>query len=156
MHVRRLVLALAAGALALAGCGTTATVAARGASAHSAFLDFSKCMRTHGVANFPDPSPGSGGIHIDASSGLDPRAPAFGAAQRACRHLLPGGGPPTSLPEGAKESALRFAQCMRAHGVSNFPDPIFRGEGVMEQVPSGREASSPAFQSAQQACGGLR
>ena len=50
---------------------------------------FSKCMRAHGLAKFPDPSP-DGGIRLDAGSGLDPRSPQFQAAQKACGG--PGGG----------------------------------------------------------------
>jgi hypothetical protein len=42
-------------------------------------------------------------------------------------------------------SALRFAQCMRASGVPNFPDPPIK--------PSTLNFQSPAFQSASRACG---
>ncbi len=45
--------------------------------------------------------------------------------------------------------ALKFSECMRAHGVSSFPDPSDTGGGI--QIPVGN-ASSPAFQSAQKAC----
>lgn len=60
-------------------------------------LAFSKCMRTHGVANFPDPqfdTSGPGfGIRIGSKAGsLDPNSPAFQAAQKACQKDLPGGG----------------------------------------------------------------
>ena len=43
---------------------------------------------------------------------------------------------------------LRFANCMRSHGVSNFPDPAAHGQSAMS--PS--EVQSPAFRSAQRAC----
>jgi hypothetical protein len=46
--------------------------------------------------------------------------------------------------------ALKFANCMRAHGVSNFPDPSSGGEFRAQVNPQ-----SPAFQTAQQACGKL-
>jgi hypothetical protein len=48
-----------------------------------------------------------------------------------------------------QDAALKFSQCMRAHGVSNFPDPS-GGQGAIAINPN--EAKSPAFQSAQQAC----
>ena len=44
---------------------------------------------------------------------------------------------------------VKFAQCMRAHGVSNFPDPGTSG-GPQETPIS----SAPAFVAAQKACGG--
>ncbi len=46
---------------------------------------------------------------------------------------------------------IKFADCMRAHGVPNFPDP---GSGGGIQIPdnSGINPQSPAFQSAQGEC----
>lgn len=58
-------------------------------------LAFSKCMRSHGVPNFPDPqfqTNGGFGIRIRIGGpGLDPSSPAFQKAQQACANLLPGG-----------------------------------------------------------------
>jgi hypothetical protein len=53
---------------------------------------FSKCMRDHGVAEFPDPDP-NGGIRIEAKkgSGLTPDDPTFQNAHEACGSLM--GGP---------------------------------------------------------------
>ena len=58
---------------------------------------FSRCMRAHGLRDFPDPSSGSsgsGGITIQGgggpSSDLSPDSPAFQRAQKACGNLLPG------------------------------------------------------------------
>jgi hypothetical protein len=65
-------------------------------------LQFSQCMRTHGVPSFPDPefsSSGGGGIHIGGRKGgpsrIDPSSPEFRAAQKACQSIMPGpkGGP---------------------------------------------------------------
>jgi hypothetical protein len=57
-------------------------------------LAFSRCMRAHGVPDFPDPSFDSngGGISINAggASDMDPSSPTFQAAQKACQSLLPG------------------------------------------------------------------
>jgi hypothetical protein len=51
-------------------------------------------------------------------------------------------------PSGKSPSqALKFAQCMRAHGVSNFPDPSGNGVQINRSI-----AQSPNFQSAQNAC----
>lgn len=58
------------------------------ASQRAAMLAFSRCMRSHGVPNFPDPTFRNGGVHIDVgpSSGIDPSSPAVQSAQRACSH----------------------------------------------------------------------
>jgi hypothetical protein len=46
-----------------------------------------RCMRAHGVPNFPDPQFGDNGratLSIKKGDGLDPRDPAFQRAQRIC------------------------------------------------------------------------
>jgi len=80
-------------------------------------LQYSACMRSHGVPNFPDPiiRNGTVGFHIavrapapqsspgasgSKSSGSGPKSsggppavpPQFQAAQRACQNLMPGSG----------------------------------------------------------------
>jgi hypothetical protein len=62
-------------------------------------LQFSRCMRAHGVPDFPDPQFKDGGVQISISAGsggLDPNSPQFQAAQSACGkdlHLPKGAGP---------------------------------------------------------------
>jgi hypothetical protein len=62
-------------------------------------LAMARCMRSHGVPNFPDPQFGSGpgggfGIRIGfgPGSGIDSHSPAFQAAQQACGSIF-GGAP---------------------------------------------------------------
>jgi hypothetical protein len=46
-----------------------------------------RCMRAHGVPDFPDPQFGDNGqatLAIKKGSGLDPRDPAFQRAQKVC------------------------------------------------------------------------
>jgi hypothetical protein len=80
-------------------------------------------MRSHGVANFPDPN--SAGVlpklQIAQIAAGDPH---FEPAHRACGHLLPGGGQPTQAEVRQAWHDMRsFAGCMRSHGVANWPDP---------------------------------
>jgi hypothetical protein len=57
-------------------------------------LKFSACMRAHGLPSFPDPTTRNGGVTISVGvSGMNPNSPQFQSAQRACRSLMPGGGP---------------------------------------------------------------
>ena len=146
-------LTVVTGALALAACGSSGRSHGSGGRDYAAFLHFAVCMRSHGVTGFPDPSTGGGGIHLSPGTGVDPASPAFQAAMAACKKQLPGGGPKaTQLTESQKLQALRFARCMRAHGVSNFPDPA-SGAGPPPQFPDTR---SPVAQRAIKACGGPR
>jgi hypothetical protein len=48
-----------------------------------------RCMREHGIANFPDPGPE--GLSL-GGTGLDPKDPTFKAAEEACKDLRPGSG----------------------------------------------------------------
>jgi hypothetical protein len=59
----------------------------------------------------------------------------------------PGGGAGPATASGG----IAYADCMRAHGVSNFPDPSSAGGGV-QLSGSAIDTQSPAFQSAQSAC----
>jgi hypothetical protein len=123
-------------------------------------------MRNHGVPNLPDPGPG-GGIQL-GGPGINPLSPAFKTAQARCGKLLSGGisnqsGAPAAH---AKERLLALSKCMRAHGVSGFPDPIVGpppsspqqfsiaiGSGdVTLLVPKTIDVSSPAFKQAATAC----
>ncbi|MCU1494612.1 MAG: hypothetical protein JWO62_2376 [Acidimicrobiaceae bacterium] len=51
-------------------------------------LQFSHCMRTHGVTNFPDPA-SSGRGRIPDSFGIDQGSPRFEAANQACGKYRP-------------------------------------------------------------------
>ncbi|MGB9111766.1 MAG: hypothetical protein WCF24_03455 [Acidimicrobiales bacterium] len=135
---------------------------------YAAALAYSGCMRSHGVPNFPDPKQvGGGGIQISgAQSGMDPNSPAFKSAQQACRHLLPGGGQPTQAAQQQElAKMLHISQCMRAHGISGFPDPtlsppsdraghseIMSNDGVWLAIPNSIDTQSPAFEHAAAAC----
>ena len=117
-------------------------------------LAFVKCMRSHGVPNFPDPN-AQGRI---VASGLDTGSSTFQAAANGCRHLLPNGGQPTPAQQAtAMAQALKFSQCMRAHGISGFPDPQSApGGGIRIAIRSGQGSNlnptNPQFQAAQKAC----
>jgi hypothetical protein len=49
-------------------------------------------------------------------------------------------------------AAIANAQCMRKHGVPNFPDPTFSG-GRFNAGLGGVDPQSPAFKQAAAACG---
>jgi hypothetical protein len=166
---RRTLAALIAAALPLAACGssgsnssgTTGTNAAAPAKYNQA-LQFAQCMRSHGVPNFPDPKAnGNGGMQIESTpgstkvNGVSVNGPAFRSAMQACRSKLPNGGHPQPLSAARRQQMLQFSQCMRNHGITNFPDPTFSGGGaqLLFHAGSGLDPNSPAFKAAQKACG---
>ena len=56
-------------------------------------LRFVACMRSHGIADMPDPSTQGGGVSLQLPRGINFHSPAFKSAQQACRKLIPGGPP---------------------------------------------------------------
>lgn len=131
-------------------------------------LAYSRCMRSHGLANFPDPKQAAGGgIQISGSqSGMNPQSPAFKSAQQSCRHLLPNGGQPTHTAQQQQLARmLHTSQCMRAHGITGFPDPtpsppsnraghsaIMSNNGVWLAIPDSIDVHSATFEQAATAC----
>lgn len=158
-------LGLAAVTLALAGCGGGGgkTPAASGGGSgpeggDAAAYKFSRCMRSHGVADFPDPkiitSPGQVKVAIHVTPGLT-SSPAFKSAQKACGGIM--GGPGTVNPTDASPAQLHglisFASCMRTHQVPTFPDPTAQGHLSMEMLAAANiDLKAPAVRAAALAC----
>ncbi len=61
-------------------------------------------------------------------------------------------GQPSSASGASVSAGVKFAACMRSHGVPKFPDPSGSGGGIQIPDGSGINPRSPAFQSAQSAC----
>ena len=152
---------LAAGML-LAGCGsaspthTSGTANATQSSFGAKFVAFASCMRSHGVPSYPDPhiSSSAGEVHVQISPGsANPNGPAFKSADAACHQLLPNGGT-AGAGASAQEKAqgLKFADCMRSHGVPNFPDSSH--DGAFD-LPPGLNPQAPQFSQAEHACQGV-
>jgi hypothetical protein len=128
-------------------------------------LAYSQCMRSHGVPTFPDPVNNGGQIGLmlqgGPGTGLDPNSTTFKAADEACHSLMPAPktGTDGQVPEKAREQALQFSQCMRSHGVPDFPDPQFSNGGISigggEQKGTSLDPNSATFQAAQKACESL-
>jgi hypothetical protein len=166
-------LATSAGSSAATNQGPTSAAAAGPDALHSAGLAFAKCMRSNGVPNFPDPSPGGGLLF--STAGVNPAAPAVTTARAKCQKLLPSGGPaaPGSTTHPSAQTMaklLTIARCMRQHGIAEFPDPktsvppnpfgsgysfITDYDGAILLFPSTLDRESPAYTQATAACGAL-
>ncbi|GAA0560469.1 hypothetical protein [Actinomadura livida] len=54
---------------------------------------YAKCMREHGIADFPDPNPDGGMLtRAEPGGGTEPGSREFEAAHKACAKYAPGGG----------------------------------------------------------------
>jgi hypothetical protein len=123
---------------------------------------FAQCMRSHGEPDFyfanpqstPNPSATVLSILGQRVIGIDPRTAQFASAMKSCKHLLPGGG---GQPISQKQlnSLVKEAECMRAHGFPDYPDPERAPDGGVDEqpLPSDIDTSSPQFQAAEKACG---
>jgi hypothetical protein len=171
-RTRRPLAALALVALiSLAGCSTAPAVTSTGnggsntnvpaaasegnsggsdTANHEQAMKFAACMRDNGVSGFPDPD-ASGALTIDGiinGSTLDPNSAAWKTAIGACKDLEPSGFMGHKRSAQEQEAALKFAQCMRDNGVTDFQDPTENGP----IIDVNGAHSIPGFQTALQKC----
>lgn len=141
-------------AVAAAGCGSSTHKASP--TSTSSWVAFASCMRSNGVANYPDPD-STGKPPKRSAQQLGVSSSQFTAADSACRHLLPNGGRPPSRSQQQQVVAqgLSFARCVRSHGVPNFPDPASDGR-IPDPATVGIDQGSPKFQAANDACAKYR
>jgi hypothetical protein len=134
-----------------------------GGNANGSPLAYAQCMRAHGVPDFPDPNAQGGFSFQGGQEGdLGPDSPAFQQANEDCQQDTPvsgiGHGPSPAQIAQLQTQALKFSECMRSHGLADFPDPVFHtgGGGISISIKGGPGSdlspNSPAFQDAQQAC----
>jgi hypothetical protein len=134
--------------LVLAACGSSAHPASSstgqppGGSGRSETEAIVQCYRAHGDPGFPDPvyDPSDGRWHFAQSPGSAPLS-----TQQACQHLFPSTSPSPPVSQAQYQADIRFAECMRAHGVPNWPDPNPQGEfplppQLMQKTSAGRSA----------------
>lgn len=111
---------------------------------------FSKCMRSNGDPSFPDPGPG--GAFPNENGSLHRDSPQFKKAAAACKKLEPAG-PAQADFQKAYKRLLKYAACMRAHGMPDFPDPTLEDHGV--GFSGNLHENSPQFKTANQSCRSL-
>jgi hypothetical protein len=118
-------------------------------------LAFARCMRAHGLTNWPDP---------DSNGAFDKsklQQAGYGVAQvqaleeGACNNLLPTQAAtpsPVHITAQERQDYLSAAACMRSHGITNFPDPTFPNGSVSLSPPPGLETNSALFAAAEGTC----
>lgn len=127
-----------AGASSPPARSSTGASSSPSATVSAGAVAYSVCMRHHGLPNFPDPD-SNGRLPKTSAQQLGVSTSAFQAAERACQDLYP-----TSSLEQCSETGVcspadrqellnrmrEFAQCMRDHGVPDFPDPRTGSDGT--------------------------
>jgi hypothetical protein len=154
------VVAVAAFSLLAAGCGGggsangTASTTAATTPPQNRALAFARCLRSHGLPNWPDPN-GSG--EFDKSK-LRQTGYSLTRVRTVedgpCKHLVPSSGqsPGPAITPADRADYLKAAACMRSHGFAAFPDPTFQNNTVRTNVPSTIDQDSSRFKSAAATC----
>ena len=169
MSMRRTLRPLAAlalaGLIALVGTGCGSNASSESGTASTAPADrsphpkltardkavkWAACIRAHGVSDFPDP-----GAKNDVNYGVSVSRDVFVRAVTACKALQPPGTLSSKRTPKQQSATLRFAACVRAHGVKDFPDPV-NGQPVIDtyKIPSSnRPGGMTVLNAATKACG---
>ena len=152
-----------------AGCGSTAasesatasstgTASSADTGANKAATDqdkavkFAECIRGHGVPHFPDPNAKGEFIF-----GIDVSPAVWQKAVDACKDLEPPGALSGKRSPKQQSAALRFAACIRKHGVKDFPDPV-NGDPLVDttHIPSAnRPGGMTILNAAMHKCGSI-
>jgi hypothetical protein len=152
------VASIASGDQSSTEAATTSTTSST--SFQDSLLKFARCMRGNGV-DVPDPTFDSNGRpqfqQGGANGAFDPNDPKFRAAQEKCGSILQAALPTPSpgQQQQFRDAALKYARCMRQHGV-DIPDPDFSnngpgGGGFFGGQLGGRQ-NDPKFRVANEAC----
>ena len=131
---------------------TTSSGATTKLTAQEKAVRFAECMRANGVPHFPDPDPKG-----DSNFGVDVPKEVFAKAVDACNALKPPGALSSKRTAKQQSASLRFAQCVRDHGVKDFPDPV-NGEPLIDttKIPSSNQPGGMSIlNAATHKCGGI-
>jgi hypothetical protein len=151
---------MAAAVLLAAACGNSPSSAGSGGSPNgggsaiaASAVRYTSCMRSHGVPAYPDPNSAGQLPKItpanEAQLGVSDSR--FQTAQTACQALWPYQGLTQAQTRQELTDAVKFARCMRSHGVPNWPDPTTdpdsgRVEFVINSSQVGFDPQSPSPQ----------
>jgi hypothetical protein len=166
-----------AGALAATVAGLTLIAAACGGSSAGAntfapgstyaqALAFAKCMHANGVPQFPDPD-SQGNFNNAQIEALQDNSQADNAIHQ-CRSVLPNADTGLTvqqiqaMQQQNLRNAVKAAHCMRAHGITNFPDPDgttqasgVNWQPVMSAIQAGGlSLNTPSYEAAFMTCNG--
>ena len=111
---------------------------------------FAVCVRKHGLPGFPDPPYSNGELN---KLGFRKLSPQMETATNKCHAQALAAGvvqTPAEIQQHL-EQMLKIAECMRAHGITNFPDPNANGSFTS---PVNSPVNTPGYAAAAKTCGG--
>ncbi|MFI1989116.1 hypothetical protein [Actinoplanes sp. NPDC020271] len=133
----------------VATANPSATAAGAATAENRDPLAYSRCMRDQGLTWFPDPDP-QGGLTVHNPDGVDQKK--VEAAEQACRKYAPWEGKSDPMPADDLAKLRDVAQCMRDHGLTNWPDPDADGSTAIDAKKLGIEPGDPKVTAAQKEC----
>jgi hypothetical protein len=145
----RMVAAAALAAVAACSGGSSNSVTSSAGNPNKGALAYARCMRSHGISDFPDPNAQGG---FSAPNNMNPNTPQYAAANNDCKSLTGSATPPPYNP-ATVAALVKYAECMRAHGISDFPDPNAQGHLDINAKPgSDLSPGNPRYTAANRAC----
>ena len=124
--------------------------------AYAQVLAYSRCMRSRGIHDFPDPTTSPGGgwaiqTHGGPTSDLDHNNPTYQAADRKCHKLMPAGSQ-AAAPAAKKLAAdVKWASCIVHTASQPSPTPTHRARSTVAEStrtpPHSPQQAKPAGRS---------
>lgn len=141
---------MAAATLVTAACGsgpssTGSSSSDAAGSVTSQLVAYTQCMRSHGVPDYPGPTSTGQTTKITSGQQVGVSDSRLAAARGACQHLWPYQGLSQAQSRQELTDALKFARCMRSHGVPKFPDPTTNPDSGIAQfvISASRDGFDP-------------
>ena len=139
-----------AGCSASGGSGAASTTTSGQQDAAAVWRELVRCARANGMPNLPDPQIDSNGRANFPNGTPEPPASVRRACQSIYDRLPASARDDAARPPADTQALLRYARCMREHGVADFPDPDAAGNSRAQAGSA--DPKSPSFQRAMQAC----
>lgn len=144
--------AVLAAAITLAGCGTTPagpTAASSTSARYAKALAYAECMRKNGEPDFPDPENNGSFPGVTDASGNE-----LFKAMLACNKLNAAPAISQAQDQRAEAQMLKYSECVRAHGVTGYPDPKVNSLGMpgLPANPPEVDVNTEQYRAAVRAC----
>jgi hypothetical protein len=104
---------------------------------------YAQCMRSHGVPEYPGPDSSGQLQKIGSGQQVGVSDAQFSTASNACQSLWPYQALTPGQQQQELTDDLKFAQCMRSHGVPTLPDPVATNGQVEFVISVSRDGFNP-------------
>jgi hypothetical protein len=134
-------------ALLAAGCSspsptTSASTPSAGSTVAQA-VAYTQCMRSHGVPEYPEPDSSGQLQKIGSGQQVGVSDAQLNTASNVCQSLWPYQALTPAQQQQELTDDLKFAQCMRSHGVPTLPDPVATNGHVEFVISVSRDGFNP-------------